>query len=59
MNKPLKSIARISVVDQAIQNLQNYITENSLQPGDKLPTEKEVCEMMESAAPLPAKLTEC
>ena len=46
MNKPLKSIARISVVDQAIQNLQNYITENSLQLGDKLPTEKEVCEMM-------------
>ena len=46
MNKPLKSIARISVVDQAIQNLQNYITDNNLQPGDKLPTEKEVCEMM-------------
>lgn len=40
MNKPLKSIARISVVDQAIQNLQNYITDNNLQPGDKLPTEK-------------------
>ena len=34
MNKPLKSIARISVVDQAIQNLQNYITDNNLQPGD-------------------------
>ena len=36
MNKPLKSIARISVVDQAIQNLQNYITENNLPLPEKL-----------------------
>lgn len=42
----MKSIDRISIVDQVIQNLLEYMKEEKLQPGDKMPTEKEVCELL-------------
>ena len=44
----MKPIERISVVEQVIERLEEYITENNLKKGDKMPTEKEVCEMLEA-----------
>lgn len=42
----MKSIDRISIVDQVIQNLLDYIKEQKLESGDKMPTEKEVCTIL-------------
>ncbi|MFT3984962.1 MAG: FadR/GntR family transcriptional regulator [Lachnospiraceae bacterium] len=42
----MKSIDRISIVDQVIQNLLNYMKEENLKPGDQMPTEREVCELL-------------
>lgn len=41
----MKPIERIPIVEQVVNNLTEYIKEQSLTPGDKMPTEKEVCEM--------------
>ncbi len=46
MEKSLHNITRVTIVDQVIQKLQEYIIENNLKPGHKMPTEKELCEMM-------------
>lgn len=42
----MKSVERISIVQQVINNLIAYIDENHCQAGDKMPTEKEMCEML-------------
>ncbi len=42
----MKNIERVSIVEQVIQNLKAYIMENNLKPGDKMPTEKDVCELL-------------
>ena len=41
----MKPIERISIVDQVINNLKDYIVEQNVAVGDKMPTEKEICEM--------------
>ena len=41
----MKPIERISIVDQVINNLKEYIVEGNIDVGDKMPTEKEICEM--------------
>ena len=41
----MKPIERISIVDQVINNLKDYIVERNVAVGDKMPTEKEICEM--------------
>ena len=41
----MKPIERIPIVEQVMNNLNDYIKEQGLNPGDKMPTEKEVCEM--------------
>ena len=38
-------IEKISVVDQTIDWLKEYIEENQLKEGDRMPTEQEVCNM--------------
>ncbi len=38
-------IERVSVVDQTIERLKEYINEEGLQQGDRMPTEQEVCRM--------------
>ncbi len=42
----MKPIERISVVEQVMERLKEYIVENQIEPGDKIPTEKEICEML-------------
>lgn len=42
----MKPIERISIVEQVIERLEEYIVENNLKKGDKMLTEKEVCEML-------------
>lgn len=42
----MKPIERISIVEQVIERLTEYIVENDLNKGDKMPTEKEVCMML-------------
>ncbi|MFT3985951.1 MAG: GntR family transcriptional regulator [Lachnospiraceae bacterium] len=42
----MKPIERISIVEQVIDRLTNYIVENNLVTGDKMPTENEVCQMV-------------
>lgn len=41
----METIRRIPVVEQVMNNLQQLILERGYQPGDKMPTEKEACEM--------------
>lgn len=41
----MNSVIRIPVVEQVMHNLQELITERGYQPGDRMPTEKEACEM--------------
>ena len=41
----MKPIERISIVDQVINNLKEYIVEGNIDVDDKMPTEKEICEM--------------
>ena len=38
----MKPIERISIVDQVINNLKEYIVEGNIDVGDKMPTEKEI-----------------
>ena len=42
----MKTIERMSIVQQVIGNLISYMEDNHCQPGDKMPTEKEICEML-------------
>lgn len=42
----MKTIERVSIVDQVINNLIAYMDDNNCKPGDKMPTEKEVCESL-------------
>ena len=42
----MKTIERMSIVEQVIQNLIFYIEDNHCAPGDKMPTEKEICERL-------------
>lgn len=42
----MKTVERMSIVQQVINNLIDYIDENHCQAGDKMPTEKEICEML-------------
>lgn len=41
----METIKRIPVVEQVMNNLQQLIIEREYKPGDKMPTEKEACEM--------------
>lgn len=41
----METIKRIPVVEQVMKNFQQLIIERGYQPGDKMPTEKEACEM--------------
>lgn len=41
----MKPIERIPIVEQVMNNLNEYIKEQNLICGDKMPTEKEVCDM--------------
>lgn len=41
----MEEVKRVPVVEQVMQGLQNLIAENHYRPGDKMPTEKEVCEL--------------
>lgn len=42
----MKTIERMSIVQQVIDNLVSYIEDNNCKAGDKMPTEKEICEML-------------
>ena len=42
----MRPIERISIVEQVIDRLTQYIVENNLVTGDKMPTENEVCQML-------------
>lgn len=42
----MKTIERVSIVDQVINNLIEHMDDNNCKPGDKMPTEKEVCESL-------------
>lgn len=41
----METIKRVPVVEQVMRNLQQFIIERGYKPGDKMPTEKEACEM--------------
>ncbi|WHH58011.1 FCD domain-containing protein [Petroclostridium sp. X23] len=41
----MKPIEMISIVEQVIDNLKDYIVDNKISEGDKMPTEKQICEM--------------
>ncbi len=41
----METIKRVPIVEQVMRNLQELIIERDYKPGDKMPTEKEVCEM--------------
>ena len=41
----MESVKRIPVVEQVVQNLQELIIERGYKPGDRMPTEKEACEI--------------
>jgi len=41
----MKSIERVPVVIQVVDNIQELIKEQDLKPGDKIPTEKELIDM--------------
>lgn len=41
----MDAIKRVPVVEQVMYNLQELIKERNYKPGDKMPTEKEACEM--------------
>ena len=45
----MKPIERISIVDQVINNLKEYIVEGNIDVGDKMPTEKESVEIVETS----------
>lgn len=42
----MKTIERMSIVQQVIDNLLSYIEDHNCKAGDKMPTEKEICEML-------------
>ncbi|MEG0711206.1 MAG: GntR family transcriptional regulator [Niameybacter sp.] len=48
MNKPsdMKNLKSRKLYLQVYDELRNYIVQNQLQPGDKLPTEMEMCEVL-------------
>ena len=39
----MQAIDKVSVVQQAVEQLKTYISSNDLEVGQKLPTEKELC----------------
>ena len=39
----MQAIDKVSVVQQAVEQLKTYIISNNLEVGQKLPTEKELC----------------
>jgi GntR family transcriptional regulator, transcriptional repressor for pyruvate dehydrogenase complex len=41
----MEAIKRTPIVEQVMKNLQQLIVEREYKPGDKMPTEKEACEM--------------
>lgn len=41
----MEAVKRVPIVDQVMKNLQELIIERNYKPGDKMPTEREVCEM--------------
>lgn len=43
----MKAIKRISLSEQVVNSVLNYIKENHLQPGDQLPTESEFAELFQ------------
>lgn len=42
----MKTIERVSIVEQVINNLIAHMEDNNLEPGDKMPTEMEVCKSL-------------
>ena len=42
----MNSIARISIADTVVQNLKELVTSGELAVGEKMPTEQEVCSML-------------
>lgn len=42
----MKAIERVSIVEQVIESLKAYMEENELKPGDRMPTEKEICDSL-------------
>ena len=41
----MKTIKRLSLSEQVVRSIVQYVQENNLQPGDQLPTETEMCEL--------------
>lgn len=42
----MKPVERVPVVQQVVASIKEYIQEGNIQVGDKLPTERELCEML-------------
>ena len=40
----MKTIKRLSLSEQVVRSIVQYVQENNLQPGDQLPTENEFAE---------------
>ena len=43
----MSGIARVPVMQQVVDNMKNYISSDAVEPGQKLPTEKEWCEKLD------------
>ena len=43
----MRAIPRVSVTDTVVNEIKNMIETGQLQPGEKLPTENEMCESMQ------------
>lgn len=42
----MKAVERVPIVQQVVESLKNYIITGQLEVGEKLPSEKELCEML-------------
>ena len=50
----MKTIKRLSLSEQVVRSIVQYVQENNLQPGDQLPTENEFAESKRSDDNAPA-----